>query len=61
MFVQIRVRVIEGRHLPGIDIKPVVRVLFDGKTHRTNVRGGNNPFFDEVNNQYMSLQLFTTF
>ncbi|XP_023819286.1 myoferlin [Oryzias latipes] len=45
---QIRVRVIEGRHLPGIDIKPVVRVLFDGKTHRTNVRGGNNPFFDEM-------------
>uniref|UniRef100_A0A3B3BED9 Myoferlin like n=1 Tax=Oryzias melastigma TaxID=30732 RepID=A0A3B3BED9_ORYME len=45
---QIRVRVIEGRHLPCININPVVRIRFDGQTHRTNIRGGSNPFFDEM-------------
>uniref|UniRef100_A0A673FXM7 Myoferlin-like n=1 Tax=Sinocyclocheilus rhinocerous TaxID=307959 RepID=A0A673FXM7_9TELE len=45
---QIRVRVIEGRQLTGNNIKPVVRVNVCGQTHRTRIRRGNNPFFDEV-------------
>uniref|UniRef100_A0A669EC87 Myoferlin n=1 Tax=Oreochromis niloticus TaxID=8128 RepID=A0A669EC87_ORENI len=47
---QIRVRVIEGRQLPGNNIKPVVKVSVCGQTHRTRIRRGNNPFFDEVMN-----------
>uniref|UniRef100_A0A669CVP8 Myoferlin n=1 Tax=Oreochromis niloticus TaxID=8128 RepID=A0A669CVP8_ORENI len=46
----IRVRVIEGRQLPGNNIKPVVKVSVCGQTHRTRIRRGNNPFFDEVMN-----------
>lgn len=46
--VQIRVRVIESRQLPGNNIKPVVKVNVCGQTHRTRIRRGNNPFFDEV-------------
>uniref|UniRef100_A0A8C8K8N2 C2 domain-containing protein n=1 Tax=Oncorhynchus tshawytscha TaxID=74940 RepID=A0A8C8K8N2_ONCTS len=45
---QIRVRVIEGRQLPGNNIKPVVKVNVCGQTHRTRIRRGNNPFFDET-------------
>nr|XP_046257071.1 myoferlin [Scatophagus argus] len=45
---QIRVRVIEGRQLPGNNIKPVVKVNVCGHTHRTRIRRGNNPFFDEM-------------
>ncbi|KAK0154254.1 Myoferlin [Merluccius polli] len=45
---QIRARVIEGRQLPGNNIKPVVKVNVCGQTHRTRIRTGNNPFFDEV-------------
>ncbi|XP_070697288.1 myoferlin [Pempheris klunzingeri] len=45
---QIRVRVIEGRQLPGNNIKPVVKVNVCGQTHRTRIRRGNNPFFDEM-------------
>ncbi|KAK1164574.1 myoferlin-like isoform X2 [Acipenser oxyrinchus oxyrinchus] len=45
---QIRIRVIEGRQLPGNNIKPVVKVNVCGQTHRTRIRGGNNPFFDEI-------------
>uniref|UniRef100_A0A671NYB4 Myoferlin-like n=1 Tax=Sinocyclocheilus anshuiensis TaxID=1608454 RepID=A0A671NYB4_9TELE len=47
---QIRVRVIEGRQLPGNNIKPVVKVHVCGETHRTRIRKGNNPYFDEVYN-----------
>lgn len=46
--VQVRVRVIEGRQLPGINIKPVVKVTVAGQTKRTRIRKGNNPVFDEV-------------
>uniref|UniRef100_A0A8C8K6Y5 C2 domain-containing protein n=1 Tax=Oncorhynchus tshawytscha TaxID=74940 RepID=A0A8C8K6Y5_ONCTS len=53
---QIRVRVIEGRQLPGNNIKPVVKVNVCGQTHRTRIRRGNNPFFDEVYDSY-SLRL----
>ncbi|NXC79265.1 MYOF protein, partial [Cercotrichas coryphoeus] len=45
---QIRVRVIEGRQLPGNNIKPVVKVHVCGQTHRTRIKRGNNPFFDEI-------------
>uniref|UniRef100_A0A3Q2GSU0 Myoferlin n=1 Tax=Equus caballus TaxID=9796 RepID=A0A3Q2GSU0_HORSE len=45
---QIRVRVIEGRQLSGNNIKPVVKVHVCGQTHRTRIKRGNNPFFDEM-------------
>ncbi|KAM6184049.1 myoferlin isoform 1-T1 [Erethizon dorsatum] len=45
---QIRVRVIEGRQLSGNNIKPVVKVHVCGQTHRTRIKKGNNPFFDEL-------------
>nr|XP_008113541.1 PREDICTED: myoferlin isoform X1 [Anolis carolinensis] len=45
---QIRVRVIEGRQLSGNNIKPVVKVHVCGQTHRTRIKKGNNPFFDEI-------------
>uniref|UniRef100_A0A3Q3DZR5 Myoferlin like n=1 Tax=Labrus bergylta TaxID=56723 RepID=A0A3Q3DZR5_9LABR len=46
--LQIRIRVIEARQLPGNNIKPVVKVNVCGQTHRTRIRRGNNPFFDEM-------------
>ncbi|KAM3857522.1 LOW QUALITY PROTEIN: dysferlin [Diretmus argenteus] len=46
--LQVRVRVIEGRQLPGINIKPVVKVTVAGQTKRTRIRKGNNPVFDET-------------
>ncbi|XP_075072230.1 myoferlin isoform X2 [Mixophyes fleayi] len=45
---QIRIRVIEGRQLSGNNIKPVVKASVGGQTHRTRIKRGNNPFFDEV-------------
>ncbi|NXY52497.1 DYSF protein, partial [Callaeas wilsoni] len=45
---QIRVRVIEGRQLPGVQIRPVVKVTVAGQTRRTRIRKGNSPFFDET-------------
>ncbi|KAM9365202.1 myoferlin isoform 2-T2 [Pholidichthys leucotaenia] len=45
---QIRVRVIEGRQLLGNNVKPVVKVNVCGQTHRTRIRRGNNPYFDEM-------------
>ncbi|XP_040217713.1 myoferlin isoform X3 [Rana temporaria] len=45
---QIRVRVIEGRQLSGNNIKPVVKVCICGQTHRTRIKRGNNPYFDEI-------------
>ncbi|NXX47357.1 MYOF protein, partial [Tricholaema leucomelas] len=44
----VRVRVIEGRQLPGNNIKPVVKVHVCGQTHRTRIKRGNNPYFDEI-------------
>lgn len=41
-------RIIEGRQLPGINIKPVVKLAVAGQTKRTRIRKGNNPIFDEV-------------
>ncbi|XP_036684454.1 myoferlin isoform X5 [Balaenoptera musculus] len=45
---QIRVWVIEGRQLSGNNIRPVVKVHICGQTHRTRIKRGNNPFFDEL-------------
>ncbi|XP_066488201.1 dysferlin isoform X3 [Tiliqua scincoides] len=45
---QIRVRVIEGRQLPGVNIRPVVKVTAAGQTKRTRIRKGNGPLFDET-------------
>ncbi|KAJ8262602.1 hypothetical protein GJAV_G00168250 [Gymnothorax javanicus] len=45
---QVRVRVIEGRQLPGVNIKPVVKITIGGQTKRTRIRKGNNPVFDET-------------
>uniref|UniRef100_A0A8C3IH86 Myoferlin n=1 Tax=Chrysemys picta bellii TaxID=8478 RepID=A0A8C3IH86_CHRPI len=49
---QIRVRVIEGRQLSGNNIKPVAKVHVCGQTHRTRIKRGNNPYFDEVYDSY---------
>ncbi|XP_069547483.1 myoferlin isoform X1 [Brachyistius frenatus] len=46
--LQIRVRIIEARRLSGNNIKPVVKVHVAGQTHRTRIKTGNNPFFDEM-------------
>ncbi|KAG2465642.1 DYSF protein, partial [Polypterus senegalus] len=45
---QIRVRVIEGRQIPGVNIKTVVKVTVAGQTKRTRIRKGNSPLFDET-------------
>ncbi|XP_068162366.1 myoferlin-like isoform X2 [Antennarius striatus] len=45
---QIRVRIIEARQLSGNNVKPVVKVSVCGQTHRTRIKRGNNPFFDEM-------------
>ncbi|NXY90783.1 DYSF protein, partial [Alcedo cyanopectus] len=45
---QIRVRVLEGRQLPGVSIRPVVKVTVAGQTKRTRIRKGNSPVFDET-------------
>uniref|UniRef100_A0A8C3E782 Dysferlin n=1 Tax=Corvus moneduloides TaxID=1196302 RepID=A0A8C3E782_CORMO len=46
--IPIRVRVIEARQLPGINIRPVVKVTVSGQTRRTRIRKGNSPVFDET-------------
>ncbi|XP_072883563.1 myoferlin-like isoform X1 [Hemitrygon akajei] len=45
---QIRVRIIAARQLPGNNVKPVVKVSVWNETHRTRIRRGNNPRFDEI-------------
>nr|XP_020856831.1 dysferlin isoform X7 [Phascolarctos cinereus] len=45
---QVRVQVIEGRQLPGLNIRPVVKVMACGQTKRTRIRKGNGPVFDET-------------
>uniref|UniRef100_A0A3Q2PPJ6 Dysferlin, limb girdle muscular dystrophy 2B (autosomal recessive) n=1 Tax=Fundulus heteroclitus TaxID=8078 RepID=A0A3Q2PPJ6_FUNHE len=52
--LQVRVRVIEARQLPGVNIKPVVKVAVAGQSKRTRIRKGNNPVFDEVNNLFLT-------
>ncbi|XP_032889478.1 myoferlin isoform X2 [Amblyraja radiata] len=45
---QIRVRIIAARQLAGNNVKPVVKVTVCNETHRTRIRRGNNPHFDEI-------------
>uniref|UniRef100_A0A8C0QZE5 Dysferlin n=1 Tax=Canis lupus dingo TaxID=286419 RepID=A0A8C0QZE5_CANLU len=45
---QIRVQVIEGRQLPGVNIKPVIKVTAAGQTKRTRIHKGNSPLFNET-------------
>ncbi|XP_061564455.1 myoferlin-like isoform X3 [Cololabis saira] len=45
---QVRVRIIQARQLPGNNIKPVVKINVCGETHRTRIKKGNNPYFDEL-------------
>lgn len=45
---QVRVRVIEGRQLIGLNINPVVKVTVAGQAKRTRIRKGNHPYFDET-------------
>ncbi|NXY24114.1 DYSF protein, partial [Atrichornis clamosus] len=45
---QIRVRVIEGRQIPGIDVRPLVKVTVSGQSRRTRIGKGNSPFFNET-------------
>lgn len=59
--MQIRVRVIEGRQLSGNNIKPVVKVHVCGQTHRTRIKRGNNPFYDEVNGRSTCFCLVSLF
>ena len=54
-YIQIRVRVVEGRQLPGNNVRPVVKVNVCGETHRTRIRRGNNPYFDEVTSSHKFL------
>ncbi|XP_032899091.1 dysferlin-like [Amblyraja radiata] len=46
--IQVRVQVAEGRQIPGINIRPVVKVTVAGQTKTTRIRKGNNPTFDET-------------
>ncbi|XP_069779523.1 dysferlin isoform X4 [Narcine bancroftii] len=46
--IQVRVQVAKGRQLPGINIRPVVKVTVAGQTKTTRIRKGNNPVFDEI-------------
>uniref|UniRef100_A0A8K9XJZ2 Dysferlin, limb girdle muscular dystrophy 2B (autosomal recessive) n=1 Tax=Oncorhynchus mykiss TaxID=8022 RepID=A0A8K9XJZ2_ONCMY len=57
----VRVRVIEGRQLPGINIKPVVKVTVGGQSKRTRIRKGNNPVFDEYHSFSLALSLCQVF
>ncbi|XP_072312686.1 myoferlin-like isoform X1 [Eucyclogobius newberryi] len=45
---QVRVRIIEARQLSGNNVKPVVKVTVCEQTHRTRIKKGNNPFYDEM-------------
>ncbi|XP_042326048.1 dysferlin isoform X4 [Sceloporus undulatus] len=45
---QIRVKVIQARQLPGVSLRPVVKVTAAGQTKRTRIRKGNGPLFDET-------------
>lgn len=39
---------IKGRQLPGVNIKPVVKVTAAGQTKRTRIHKGNSPVFNET-------------
>ncbi|XP_061664091.1 dysferlin isoform X2 [Syngnathoides biaculeatus] len=54
--IQVRVRVIQARQLPGVNVNPVVKVTVGGQSRRTRIRRGNNPTFDET----FSMNFFET-
>uniref|UniRef100_A0A7N4NNI5 Fer-1 like family member 5 n=1 Tax=Sarcophilus harrisii TaxID=9305 RepID=A0A7N4NNI5_SARHA len=41
-------RIFEARQLHGNNIEPVVKILIGKHEHRTRIKKGNNPFFNEV-------------
>ncbi|KAG8509687.1 Fer-1-like protein 5, partial [Galemys pyrenaicus] len=45
---QVRVRVFEARHLMGNNIKALVKVVIGGHEYYTQIKMGNNPFFNEL-------------
>ncbi|XP_057307144.1 myoferlin-like [Hydractinia symbiolongicarpus] len=46
---QVRVKIIEGRHLPGGNINPTVRITVGEETKQTRVKhSSNKPHFDET-------------
>ncbi|XP_051829561.1 fer-1-like protein 5 [Antechinus flavipes] len=45
---QVQVRIFEARQLHGNNIEPVVKILIGKHEHRTRIKKGNNPFFNEV-------------
>uniref|UniRef100_UPI00358F149C dysferlin isoform X2 n=1 Tax=Myxine glutinosa TaxID=7769 RepID=UPI00358F149C len=45
---QIRVRVVEGRQLPGNNVHPVVKVSVGRQMKRTRIRIGGSPFWNEI-------------
>merc|ERR1711970_1115066 len=48
MDFQVRVKVIKGRHLPGADINPTVRIRIGEEVKQTKVlKSTNKPHFDE--------------
>lgn len=49
LLFEIRVRVLEGRQLPGSNIHPVVRVTVAGQQRETTVkRSTNKPVYNQV-------------
>ncbi|XP_031807343.1 fer-1-like protein 5 [Sarcophilus harrisii] len=44
---QVQVRIFEARQLHGNNIEPVVKILIGKHEHRTRIKKGNNPFFNE--------------
>ncbi|XP_031762354.1 fer-1-like protein 5 [Xenopus tropicalis] len=45
---KIQVRIIEGRHLTGNNIKPVVKVKIGHQAQHTRIGTGNNPYFNQM-------------
>ncbi|KAE8590870.1 hypothetical protein XENTR_v10018236 [Xenopus tropicalis] len=45
---KIQVRIIEGRHLTGNNIKPVVKVKIGHQAQHTRIGTGNNPYFNQI-------------
>ncbi|XP_075418791.1 fer-1-like protein 5 [Tenrec ecaudatus] len=45
---QVRVRVFEARQLLGNNLRPLVKVTIGDQAHRTRIKLGNNPFFNET-------------
>ena len=56
IYCQVRVRIIEGRHLSGGNISPVVYVTVANQSRQTRVKKSTNkPLYDEVNKEALFL------